>query len=876
MSNQVIRKVQLITNFFVIDRLPVGVYSQYDVVIEPEVKGNKGGVARKKQLLMDHLQSIVAPNYFPMPVFYDGGAVCYAAEQTTSLLGPAQQFHVSLRSERLLDPSAWNDKKKTPCVRITLTKTSGDDITNEQLSQIVANPNDPRRELMANFLQLILRQNTNNKHPGNGKAFFVDYSDRHPMKKFMKGLTLPNGLLLRRGIFHSIRQSLDRMTVMIDASTAAFYPKGRLIDVIVMFLSKPGMPMDARHLDRALAELSTFNKMKDCFKGLRIKLDTSPATKIIRGFIPRGGQYLFEKDGREITVKDHYYEAYRIVLKYPDAPGVVLQERPFKVVVPMEICDVLEGQLFRKKLPDQYTAAMVKIATIAPRERQDFIRAAAQQYQTNPDMAVTGMRVDVNPLTVQGKLLPTPTIVYKNSEQFVKDGKWNVVRSRFFNSAILKLWAVLNLERMQISPDDVGRKIREMSSCMKELGIGEQHPIAVEAESSSHVREGIEKIRAACNSALARTDPTLSLDRRDVRDNFILFVILPDDAAIPRKELKYYCDVVYGYKTQCMRASKFKKSNNQYHNNVLLKINARLGGTNNILNDTKVLHYLFRKNRTMIVGADVGHPGPGTWNKPSTTGLVFSVDQHATQYQALTRVQMPRQEHIEDLTEMMLLALTKFSHKAGGPPQNLIFYRDGVSEGEYERVRTMEFPKIQAAIDAFIEQNKHRGPIPLPRITFVVVGKRHHALLFPGQDDIRDKTGNCSAGVTVDSGITQPHIPNFYLQSHAAIQGTSRSSHYIVLKNEVFNNDITPLQELSFALCHIYAKATRSVSIPAPVYYADLVCGRDLFHVDPRSRLTFEDNHSVASSGSETFDLSVWKAAYQQVHEDMSRNMYFL
>ena len=32
------------------------------------------------------------------------------------------------------------------------------------------------------------------------------------------------------------------------------------------------------------------------------------------------------------------------------------------------------------------------------------------------------------------------------------------------------------------------------------------------------------------------------------------------------------------------------------------------------------------------------------------------------------------------------------------------------------------------------------------------------------------------------------------------------------------NNSLNRIQDLSFALCHVYAKATRSVSIPAPVY----------------------------------------------------------
>lgn len=74
---------------------------------------------------------------------------------------------------------------------------------------------------------------------------------------------------------------------------------------------------------------------------------------------------------------------------------------------------------------------------------------------------------------------------------------------------------------------------------------------------------------------------------------------------------------------------------------------------------------------------------------------------------------------------------------------------------------------------------------------------------------INDGKGNCKAGVAVDTGVTQPFVHNFYLQSHAAIQGSecthvvhinrpltvvfqsaSRSSHYIVLHDDIFDTDI--------------------------------------------------------------------------------------
>ena len=111
-------------------------------------------------------------------------------------------------------------------------------------------------------------------------------------------------------------------------------------------------------------------------------------------------------------------------------------------------------------------------------------------------------------------------------------------------------------------------------------------------------------------------------------------------------------------------------------------------------------------------------------------------------------------------------------------------------------------------------------PTDAPPITFVVVQKRHHTRLFPQPQDQqnRDRSGNilpggwrhewvggwvagwwadavveapllsrfadaslqsahaapCNAGTVVDGAITHPFEFDFYLNSHAGIQGTSR------------------------------------------------------------------------------------------------------
>lgn len=43
-----------------------------------------------------------------------------------------------------------------------------------------------------------------------------------------------------------------------------------------------------------------------------------------------------------------------------------------------------------------------------------------------------------------------------------------------------------------------------------------------------------------------------------------------------------------------------------------------------------------------------------------------------------------------------------------------------------------------------------------PKITFVVVQKRHHARFFPVDPRDADRTGNCQPGTVVDTDIVHP------------------------------------------------------------------------------------------------------------------------
>uniref|UniRef100_A0A4W5LFB4 Argonaute RISC component 1 n=1 Tax=Hucho hucho TaxID=62062 RepID=A0A4W5LFB4_9TELE len=330
-----------------------------------------------------------------------------------------------------------------------------------------------------------------------------------------------------------------------------------------------------------------------------------------------------------------------------------------------------------------------------------------------------------------------------------------------------------------------------------------------------------------------------------------------------REEVLKVGDTLLGMATQCVQVKNVVKTSPQTLSNLCLKINVKLGGINNIL----VPHQrsaVFQEP-VIFLGADVTHPPAGDGKKPSITAVVGSMDAHPSRYCATVRVQRPRQEIIEDLSYMVRELLIQFYKSTRFKPTRIIFYRDGVPEGQLPQILHYELLAIR---DACIKLEKDYQP----GITYIVVQKRHHTRLFCADKSERiGKSGNIPAGTTVDTSITHPFEFDFYLCSHAGIQGTSRPSHYYVLWDD---NRFTAdeLQILTYQLCHTYVRCTRSVSIPAPAYYARLVAFRARYHLVDKEHDSGEGSHvSGQSNGRDPQALA--KAV--QIHHDTLRTMYF-
>ena len=125
-------------------------------------------------------------------------------------------------------------------------------------------------------------------------------------------------------------------------------------------------------------------------------------------------------------------------------------------------------------------------------------------------------------------------------------------------------------------------------------------------------------------------------------------------------------------------------------------------------------------------------------------------------------------------------------------------------------------------------------------------------------------------GTVVDTQICHPTEFNFYLCSHAGIQGTSKPALYHVLYDDSnFKSD--DLQILTNQLCYTYVRCARSVSIPAPAYYAHHVAFRARHHL----KMDSSTEGSTISEDSGPKEVTQEMKNLVRVHDNIDCSMYF-
>lgn len=308
-----------------------------------------------------------------------------------------------------------------------------------------------------------------------------------------------------------------------------------------------------------------------------------------------------------------------------------------------------------------------------------------------------------------------------------------------------------------------------------------------------------------------------------------LFIVLPRRMpALIYNSIKRFGDLHYGIATICVDGNKLSTQEDpaQYLANISMKLNLKLGGDNQYVKFHGLTKLDFTE--TMVVGIDVTHPSPLSGkDTPSIAAVVANIDSCLGQWPAVIRRQAEaRQEMVSELADMLHSRLLLWKKRNISYPENILVYRDGVSEGQYEMVLNQELPLLREACTRIPMYHEK-----LPRLTVIIVGKRHHTRFYaPGTVQ-----PNPLPGTIVDRGVTEARYWDFYLQPHDAIKGTARPIHYFVLHDEIFGtfrNPVSELEAVTHGLCYAFGRATKPVSVCTPAYYADIACERARCYLD--------------------------------------------
>ncbi|KAJ3033910.1 eukaryotic translation initiation factor 2C, 2 [Rhizophlyctis rosea] len=678
---------------------------------------------------------------------------------------------------------------------------------------------------------------------------------------------LTGGVEAWNGLKVAARPCAGGLFALADITSSAFMIPGNLLDLAGSAL---------RRLPQAPLSQDQRRILEKVFKSYKVEVVTRGDFR--RQYRIKGvtrttvAQTMFRKNVNgqdvEISVEDHFRQEHNIQLRYPHLPCLIAGAEG-KTYVPLEICRMLPNQKVPRKLNPEQTALMIKHAQTRPSDRLNRIRGAAREFlstpqtasneYSNPHMAAFNVSISSTPQEVPARILPAPRLLANNQNFTPNDGVWNFKNLQVHQTRVdLTHWSVVSFAPQQEFGRNMDGFIREFVNVARRSGLRvSSSPMDVRWGNGRDV-QGVERVLAGAAGSAERGRAQL------------IMVVLPNTEAILYGEVKRVGDTHLGVVTQCVVKSKVEAQlrkgpgGAQYFANVCLKINAKLGGVNTVLNHGSLDGLL--PEGTIVFGADMTHPGPGDDSRPSIAALVASMDESITTFAATTRIQFPvgapprRQDAIEDMEGMVQELLKKYQTKNGELPKRFLFYRDGVSSGQFASVLDHELINIMVACE--LVQDKYT-----PNITFVTVQKRHSARFMPMRHGDGDRSGNVKAGTVVDQVVVHPYEFDFYLNSHAGLQGTSRPAHYHVLYDS-YKFTADALQELTYRLCYLYARATRSVSVVPAVYYADLVCTRARHH--------FRDvDFSEASSGGSDMSQDEVRRRFGTVRREIADVMYY-
>ncbi|KAK2966776.1 hypothetical protein RJ640_020619 [Escallonia rubra] len=842
-----VKSVRLLGNHFPVSFDPETTIMHYDVDSKPEISSKSRFVKKPipkgdLRLIMEKLFSD-SSNKSSMQMFaYDGEKNIFSAETL-----PTGKFDVELS-----DGEGTKSRSYTFTIKL-VNELKLSKLRDYSSGNLIHIPRD-----ILQVMDLVLKEHPSRHRISVGRSFYsTEYRSQDD---------LGCGVAAFRGFQGSMKLTSQGPIYCLDYSVLAFLKRLPVIDFLKEHVRGFNGVNDFRKFRRQVIDELRGRKVTVTH---RVTNQMYTVAGLTDQNTPDLSFILEDIDGkkppREVGLVNYFREKYGQEIIYKDLPCLDLGKNKRKNYVPMEFCILVEGQRYHKEQLDRNSAlSLKKILLAPPRERKNAICEMLKaedgpcgvlihySFAYSGDVIQSfGIGVNENMTQIVSRVIAPPDLKLGTPAgnmivvRVDKDKcQWNLVGRSVVEGRPMDRWALIDFSSFdrynKLNPENF---IWNLRGRLKNLGIRIEEPL-VRRLTNMHEFSDVNRLRRLLEGVIGEAS-------RKSQGRLKVIVCVMAGKHHGYKYLKWVSETQIGVLTQCCLSSHANKANDQYLANLGLKLNAKLGGSN-----AELIERLPRfegEDHVMFIGADVNHPAARNTTCPSIAAVVATVNwPAANRYAARICPQDHRKETILSFGTMCLDLINTYARFNKVKPKNIVVFRDGVSEGQFDMVLNEELLDLKNAI----YEEHYR-----PKITLVVAQKRHQTRLFLENERDGGSSGNVPPGTVVDTTIVHPYLFDFYICSHYGSLGTSKPTHYYCLYDDHgFNSD--QLQKLTYNLCFTFARCTKPVSLAPPVYYADLAAYRGRMFQEVVMEL-----HSSAASFDERF---------YKLHPELQNMMFFV
>ncbi|XP_035709089.1 piwi-like protein Siwi [Folsomia candida] len=414
-----------------------------------------------------------------------------------------------------------------------------------------------------------------------------------------------------------------------------------------------------------------------------------------------------------------------------------------------------------------------------------FVRRMIESNDVTSELLAWGMRMQGVPCEVQGRQLDQEALCFKSGNVSFETADWTMAfrTNQMLLAKPLRRWAILYPSR---DAEGIDNLLRTMDRVGRPLGFPVCNPMQARVNPPNE---------SGCTKEIDR----LVAENRGQLD--MIMVILPSPNLSVYAAVKKACSLNYGIPSQCFLSKNVaSKGLMSISTKLVIQMNAKLGGQPwGLANPLKGL---------MVIGFDVHHGGGRSYGAMTAT-----TSQNLASYFSTVLTLSPGLEMAGEIGLSLRKCLQAYRVRNEGElPTRIMFYRDGVGEGQLRYVVETELVALQSSIADYYAN------VGEPKFSMVIVTKRINTRIFLalGKDN---RVSNPSPGSIVDDVITCPEKYDFYLVPQSARQGTVSPVGFNII-HDTSGLDADKMQRFAFKLCHGYFNWSGTVAVPAPCQYA--------------------------------------------------------